>query len=186
MNAPTTSLLLGAIAALFVACGGPNDPALVAEVERMIAGTDSMAAHHATIDITRFKERREVFREQQKPLEVFLKDTLDRDRAFLVGNYYKAMSKNLDRLLSNHARMGEELEFSARKLRDLKHDMAKGLLDPTLENTYLEQERMAYREMQRGMGVVDAAVELVDRIWDQSHEPIAALLSAEESAPTAP
>jgi hypothetical protein len=124
-----------------------------------------------------------VYRTQKDRLENLMKDTLNRTNAFAAGNYYRAMSKSLGRVRTKPKELLGELELMKGQLGDLRHDVSKGLLDETLERTYVDQERMALNAISERCIVVMNSVGTVQRNWDEHHALVDSLLSLPAPTP---
>lgn len=159
-------------------CGHQADKAELATIDSLIHKVDSMQAEWNGIDIGRYQGYGEAFASRKEQLELHFLDTLDRDRAFLLGNYYRAMGRSLQKMLANHNSTGTELSIAAKQLADLRHDVEHGLLKETEQKAFLEQERMMVKELERYMGTVRSAEERITFVWENDHHRVDSILNA--------
>lgn len=158
-------------------CSPHKDPALVASLDSMITRTDSLLAAMEVVDMERYASFDSLFRTQRGGIEELLKDTLEREVAFTIGNYYRAMNKSLGRLRREFPSVRLQLERSRQQLEDLRHDIDKGLLPEGPKNTYLEQERLMLQELDRAVNVLMNSRATVDREWEQHGDDVARILA---------
>lgn len=179
-------LFLGALvlaASLFSCKGKPHDPANLVAIDSMQVQVDSLVQRLNAIDAGVYDRMDSVFRTQKDRLEVAMKDTLDRRKAFAAGNYYRAMAKSLGRVRSIPPELGDELGLMKKQLEDLRHDVSNGLLDETLERNYVQQERLALADIQARTIVLMNSVGTVQRNWDEHHLLVDSLLATPAPSP---
>lgn len=177
---PLLSMMAGVLLAgtFNSGCGHQADKAELAPIDSLIRKVDSMQSVWNAIDIARYQGYAEAFASRKEQLELHFVDTLDRDRAFLLGNYYRAMGRSLQKMLNNHGRTGTELSLAAKQLADLRHDVEHGLLKETERTAFLEQERMMVKELERYMGTVRSAEERITHVWETDHHRVDSILNA--------
>lgn len=152
MNRGIRFVLFGAFAigVLGQGCQRHADPAMVATLDSMLVRLDSLNDTLAIVDVGLCKRIDSTFERQRPGLELLFADTLERGTAFLAGNYYRAMTRSLARVMRNHDRLHDRIDSSRSQLKALRHDVDRGLLDETARRTYLDQERMELEEIERG------------------------------------
>lgn len=166
MNA--RSVILAAAALLVLTLGGcrrDSDPALVAELDSLITHLDSLDGAFAAIDMAEHLAMDSVFQGQVPALKQAFLDTLDRDTALLLGNYYRAMTKSQRRLLGEYGRLRTELDSSLKKVRDLRKDVDRGLIPMPQRRTFADQEMKVGRELDRQVTVLLNSRATVLRHW---------------------
>jgi len=174
------------LASALAACKGrPHDPANLTAIDSMLVQVDSLTRVVNAIDAPVYDRMDSVFRTQKDRLEAYMTDTLDRDRAMAVGNYYRAMAKSLPRVRRQRGEVLDELGTSRRQLTDLRHDVAGGLLPPGPERTYVQQERLALDAIAQRLGILLNSQGTAQRNWDAHHVLVDSLLrsAAPKTAP---
>lgn len=171
--AATAALLL----ALGSGCRQPSDPALVSALDSMMVRTDSLIAGLDTIDMARCDHMDSVFRSQRTPLEDLLRDTLAKDQAVAIGNYFRAMDRSLGRVRGKTKGVHAELLTSRKQLEDLRHDIDNGLLPEGPRATYFEQERLVLDQLAQSVQVIQNSYRTATREWNAQHHGVAELLA---------
>jgi len=170
-----------AVAALLLAIGSgcrqPSDPALVSALDSMMIHTDSLLAGLDTIDLARCDQMDSVFRTQRTPLEDLLRDTLAKDQAVAIGNYYRAMDRSLGRVRGKTEGVRNELLAAREQLEDLRHDIDNGLLPEGPRTTYFEQERLVLDQLAQSVQVIVNSYRTATREWNAQHHGVAELLA---------
>ncbi|MBV6403468.1 MAG: hypothetical protein IT228_00865 [Flavobacteriales bacterium] len=175
--------LLATLLLALGACTRNAHPELLAEVDVMLRRADSLKRIVDTIDLAAYDRMDSVFRGQRSALEELLKDTMAREQAVPIGNYYRAMDRSLGRVRKRTAELREGLERSKVQLADLRHDIGRDLLPEGPRTTYLQQERMELDRLEKGVTTVTRSAGTCRREWEARHRAIAELLAAPDPAP---
>lgn len=175
--------IFAALGLMLGACTRNADPRLLAEVDALVRLTDSLEGALDTIDLAGYDHMDSVFRGQRPALEELLKDTLAKDQAIPLGNYYRAMDRSLGRVRRETPRLREELKRSRAQLADLRHDIERGLLPEGPRTTYLEQERLVLEQLAPGVTTVTRSAGTCQREWRDQHRAIAELLYSPTPSP---
>ncbi len=163
----------------------PGDPARVAAIDSLLTTTDSLTTIVNAIDLRVYQRMDSVFGGQRSWIEAQFADTLDRERAMILGNYHRAMSKSLGRVIRHHGEMEKELAYSREQLNDLRHDVDRGLLPDNPKETYFGQERLVLRQLSSSIDVLRSSANTAQREWDRYHMKVDSLMTA-DSTSTAP
>ena len=126
---------------LITGCTRPTDPATMATVEQMIQQTDSLRTALNGMDTTALRHMQALFEAERPGIERRFKDTLREREAEVLGNYYRAMAERLPRLLADRRKEQERSGSTLLRLRDLRHDLAHGLLKKKEQQQALEMEK---------------------------------------------
>ena len=182
-----SNILLAIVPALWLgttACRGPSDPVKVKAIGEMTGQVDGLLLQLNAVDLPRYARMDSVFRtSQEQAIEEMLRDTLDRERALLVGNYFRAMDRAVPRVRRETPRLIDELARSKMQLKDLRHDIDRGLLPDGPKNTYFDQEKLVVEQLDRSTGVVLQSQGTADRAWSDRQAVDSLIMShAEERA----
>lgn len=183
MNARTPILLLAALVLSLGACTRNAHPELLAEVDVLLRRADSLKQLVDTLDLAAYDRMDSVFRSQRTALEELLKDTLAKEQAVPIGNYYRAMDRSLGRVRKQTPELRAELERSRTQLTDLRHDIGRDLLPEAPRTTYLQQERLMLDQLEKGVTTVTRSAGTCRREWQAQHRAIAELLAPPDPAP---
>lgn len=174
-----------AVATLFLALGSgcrhPTDPVLLSALDSLILRTDSLMDGLDTIDLIFCDQMDSVFRTQRDPLEALLRDTLARDQAVAIGNYYRAMDRSLGRVRGKTKGVRDELSVTREQLEDLRHDIDNGLLPEGPRKTYFEQERLTVDQLAQSVQVILNSYRTATREWNAQHHGVAEILAPPSS-----
>jgi hypothetical protein len=136
------------------ACRRGHDAAHLAQVDSLLRTTDSLIALMNAQDTTDLVAWNAAYLLHRERLVDRLNDTLDKSTALTLGNYHRLMDKTLARSRKEHPSVLIGLGTARRQLADLRNDVEKGLLEPAVEATYIEQERLALEAVAHNAGVV--------------------------------
>ncbi|MBL7963622.1 MAG: hypothetical protein JNM31_07230 [Flavobacteriales bacterium] len=160
------------VVTLLAACGRPADAGRLATIDSLITVTDSLTLLVNAIDLTAYRRMDSMHRAETPTIEAQLADTtLDREVLVHMGNYHRAMDRSLGRVMKNTEKIRKELAYTRDQLGALRHDAAKGLLPEVPEQTYMEQERLAVRQLSNGVDVLVTSAATARREWDNYHVP---------------
>ena len=136
-----------------------------------------------TIDLAAYDHMDSVFRSQRTALEELLKDTLAKEQAVPIGNYYRAMDRSLGRVRKQTPELRAELDRSRTQLTDLRHDIGHDLLPEGPRTTYLQQERLMLDQLEKSATTGTRSVGTCQREWEAHHRAIAELLAPPGTTP---
>ncbi|MCB0795326.1 MAG: hypothetical protein KDB88_11370 [Flavobacteriales bacterium] len=162
---------------LLGACRESADPAMMAELDGMILRVDSLTDRLNMIDTERCDRMDSAFRHQRDGIEALLVDTITKDTAMIIGNYYRAMNKSLGRVRKQWNEVHEELKKSRKQIEDLRHDLDRRLLPDGPKNTYFQQELLILDELDRNVNVLERSYATAVREWDDKAEQVERILS---------
>lgn len=175
--------LLAAFILTLGACTRNAHPELLAEVDVLLRRADSLKQLVDTIDLAAYDHMDSVFRGQRTALEELLKDTLAKEQAVPIGNYYRAMDRSLGRVRKEIPGLRAELERSRTQLTDLRHDIGRDRLPEGPRTTYLQQERLMLDQLEKGVTTVTRSAGTCQREWQARHRAIAELLAPPDTTP---
>ena len=155
-----------------------GDAAKVAAIDSLISLTDSLSTVVNAIELPVYQHMDSVFRSQKNWIEGQFSDTLDRERAIILGNYHRAMNKSLGRVLRNRNEMHQELDYSRKQLGNLRHDVDRGLLHDNPKETYFGQERLVLQQLTASVDVLRSSAATAQREWDRYHLKVDSIRAA--------
>ena len=173
-----TLLVLVLLGGLLQGCRQPNNPARVLALDSLIRTADSLAMRLDAIDTVPLLHMDSVYKMQLALPEASFKDTLQRDTALVVGNYFRAMKKSLPRALSERRESRRAVEESRSKLRDLHEDATKGIWTEEQELGYFEEERMIMAGLSHSTTVIEKSAATCIREWEKGHVIVDSVLAA--------
>lgn len=147
-------------------CQGNKDPETVQRIDSLLRTVDSLRTALDEVDLAECRMIDSTFRMQRPAIQLFFTDTLEREPAMVVGNYFRAMKKSLPRALGKTPEIRAHLDSSAAKITDLRHDVDKGLLPDNPKRVYLEQEQLILSELERATDVCIHSFGTVVRAWE--------------------
>ncbi len=153
-----------------------GDPRMVATIDSLLRTTDSLDAIVNGIDIAVYRRMDSTFRSQRTWIEQRFADTLDPDQAMILGNYHRAMSRSLGRVLKHHEEMHNELALSRKQLTALRHDVDRGLLHDNPKATYFGQEELVLRQLGTSVDVLRSSAATAQREWERYHLKVDSLM----------
>ena len=184
MTLRSTILLASSLLVLALgSCRRDSDPVLVAELDSLITHLDSLDQAFRAIDEDEHRAMDSVFKRQVPALQQAFVDTLDRDTALLLGNYYRTMTKSLGRLVKEHAQVRSGLDSSLKKVRDLRRDVDRGLIPMPERRAYTDQEEKIASDLDRQVTVLLNSRENVMRHWAKRDSVDAILADRSGSKP---
>lgn len=154
-----------------------RDPGKVAAIDSLLRTADSLTAVVNGIDLAVYQRMDSVFRGQRTWIEQRFADTLHRDEAMILGNYHRAMTRSLARVLKHHDEMRQELELSRKQLTALRHDVDRGLLHDNPKTTYYGQEELVLLQLSTSVDVLRSSAATAQREWDRYHLKVDSLIS---------
>lgn len=160
-------LILALVVGLVSTSCKRGDPAKVAAVDSLLHKADSLLAEVNALDLALYGRMDSTFKNQRDWLETQFKDTLDRQRAMILGTYHRAMNKSVGRVKKNHEEVRSGLTTSREQLTDLRHDVERGLLEKTPENGYLAEERMIMGQLEHNTDVLLRSAATARREWER-------------------
>ena len=185
MNTRIRFVLLAAltIGVLLPGCERNADPAMVASLDSMLVHVDSLKLATNGIDVGLVRRVDSTFKQQQGSLEAVMQDTLDRAWAVFVGNYYRAMSKSLPRVMAQYDQVRNELDTSRAKISALRHDVDRGLLSDEPKRGYHQQEKLVLKELHRSTDVLLSSYGTVTRAYAEAYRVDSLIQAHATSAP---
>jgi hypothetical protein len=169
------------VGGLLQSCQRPNDPARMVALDSLIRTADSLAMRLDAIDTVALARMDSAFHLQRDGLEAIFTDTLQRDTALIVGNYYRAMKKSVNRALIDRRNYRAAVEVSRKQLRDLHRDASKGIWPEDKELAYYEQERIILKELVHSTAVVEKSLGTAQREWERGHAMADTLLARRQN-----
>lgn len=170
---------------MHTACTPPADPARMHTLDSLITVTDRLRTVVNAIDLAVYQRMDSVFRTQREAIEARFNDTLVKESAMVLGNYHRAMTKSLGRVLKNHAPLQGDLATSQKQLQDLHHDFERGLLPEKPQHTYLSQEKLILGELARNVSSLERSAGTASRAW-RHRAKVDSLLAVPEAPLSAP
>lgn len=180
---PTILLASSLLVLALGSCRRDNDPALVAELDSLITHLDSLDQAFRAIDADAHRAIDSVFKGQVPALQQAFLDTLNRDTALLLGNYYRAMTKSLGRLVSEHGQVRNDLDSALKKVRDLRRDVDRGLIPMPERRAYADQEEQIAADLDRRVTVMLNRRETIARHWAERGSVDAILKARADTLP---
>lgn len=171
-----TTLLLFAI--FTSTCRNPYQ----AEIQKI----DSMLLRLDTVRVTLNQIDTALINKRIKKIDEVLKkvmadyDTVDRERAFLIDDYYnirKYYSKGLSRLSVFY----DEIEVIPAQLKNLKTDLSKNLIETDKASLYLLNEEMAVEGIYSGITGLASRFETLHRDFEKTDKKILLLIQTPEN-----
>ncbi len=163
-----------------------GDPAKVAAIDSLLTLTDSLATVVNAIELPVYQRMDSVFRGQKDWIESQFADTLDPERAMILGNYHRAMSKSLGRVLKHRDELRQELDYSHKQLTALRHDVDRGLLPVNPKETYFGQERLVLRQLTTNVDVLRSSAATAQSEWDRYHLNVESIRTAIDTTAKTP
>jgi hypothetical protein len=119
------------------------------------------------------------FKGQRAWLDTQFLDTLDRQRAMILGTYHRAMNKSLGRVKKNYDDIKSGLSTSRKQLADLRHDVERGLLEKAPQNGYLAEERMVLGQLEHNTAVLLRSAATARREWERYGTKVDSMMVAD-------
>ncbi len=148
------------------ACERSADAKHLATVDSMIVATDTLLASLRVMDGAELQRLDSVHASMSGAIQQMLQDTLKKEDALALGNYHRAMSKTLGQVRKNDGTVRIDLQLVRKQLRDLRTDVNNGILEPGMESTYIQQERLFLTTADRNTNVLLAGNASVLRARD--------------------
>ncbi len=162
--------LFGAAALLLFmasnACRNRHNEQHLAAVDSMITTTDSLVRVMDGIDMPEMLRIDSIWSLRKGIVELRMRDTLNKEEAIALGNYQRAMTGSLGRVKHEHESVQAALTLQRKQLGDLRHDVEQGVLDATMEATYLQQERLYLASIAQRVSVITASAATARREHD--------------------
>jgi hypothetical protein len=185
----STRVPLIALAALLLcapsACTPSANPAHIASVDSLLLVTDSLTKGLHAMDLASLRALDSAYQPKKATVETLMRDTLNKEEAMILGNYHRNMTNRLSRALNDAGTVQEELTHTREQLENLKNDVTKGLLDASVENAYIGQERLAVAEVRRRASVLYSASKGV-MLHHQRYSPLVDSLLRQHATPPTP
>jgi hypothetical protein len=93
------------------------------------------------MDTNALRHMQQLFDAERPGIEQRFRDTLLPGEAEVLGNYHRAMAERLPRLLMDRRTEQEQLDSTAARLRNLRHDLEAGLLNAAGRQQALDLEK---------------------------------------------
>ncbi len=142
-------LALGAMG-LTAGCRGTADPAQMQAVNTLITEAEAAMLTLNELDRGRYHRADSVFRAQLHRYDDAFADTLGPEAATVLGQHYLVL-RSAGAMGRDHDRIMAELRTTGDRLRDLRNDLATGLIDPARAATAIATERTLLRELMRNV-----------------------------------
>ncbi len=138
---PAAAMIALVSGGLLAACAHSADPGQLAAVERLIGDTGNMNAELNNQDTAALAHMSALFEAERPAIGQRLRDTLLPREAEVLGNYFRAMNERLPLLIDERRAQQARLDSTARRLRNLRHDMEQGLMGKSKRRQALEMEQ---------------------------------------------
>lgn len=171
-----TALLLFAI--FTSTCKNPYQ-AEIHKIDSMLVSLDTVRTILYQIDTAQINKRIRKIDEVLKKIMTNY-DTVDRERAFLIDDYYN-IRKYYNKGLSRLGVFYEEIEVIPAQLKNLKTDLSKNLIASDKADLYLLNEEMAVEGICSGITGLASRFETLDRDFEKTDKKILLLIQTPES-----
>lgn len=145
------------------ACRRSANTRNLATVDSLLHATDSLIGKMKTLDLSGVERIDSLYALKEARIQERMRDTLQKEEALTLGNYYHTMSKNPKRAIQGRLSVLQRSEQSLSQLTNLRNDVEKGLLEPTVELRYIGDEVTALAQVMRDGEMVEAAAASVIR-----------------------
>ncbi|MCW5899424.1 MAG: hypothetical protein KIT10_09170 [Flavobacteriales bacterium] len=159
------------VLAALVGCVAPTACRQAADAEQLKA-VDAMTtqAEAAVLTLNELDRRRydradSLFRATTDLFENRFNDTLGRQSAEQLGNHYLVL-RSARAMGLDHDRVSTELAEAGRRLRALRADLAKGLMDPARGATAIATERLLLKDLDDNTHRLIDNYRALQRVWE--------------------
>ncbi len=137
-------LLIVIFSSLLVACGNQYQKE-IAEVDGLLTMVNEIEKTVLSVDTSKaFETQRQIIKDL-KYIES-LNDTLDKETAFLLGDFYSD-KKKIDRFYSNYHVIINQIDISKKQLNNLKQDLNNGLVSSEKFKDYYSAEHASIMDI---------------------------------------
>lgn len=147
-------------------CERSADAKNLATVDSMIVATDTLIASLHVIDGAELQRLDSVHASMSGAIQQMLQDTVNKEDALALGNYHRTMGKTLGKVRKSEVQVRTDLQLLRKQLHDLRTDVNNGILEPGMEGTYIQQERLFLTTADRNTKVLLAGHASVLRARD--------------------
>lgn len=145
------------------ACRRSADARNLSTVDSLMSVNDSLIKGLKALDLPRVARIDSVFATKADRIMMLMRDTLNKEAALVLGNYYRTMTKYPRFAQQGIGSVLERLERNRGQLADLRNDVDKGLLEPVEEARYIKEEKLALAEARHDAEKVAASVKTIIR-----------------------
>ncbi len=159
------------------ACKRSADAKNLATVDSMIVATDTLLASLRAIDGAELQRLDSVHASMSGAIQQMLQDTVNKEDALTLGNYHRAMGRTLGKVRKGEEQVRTDLQLLRKQLHDLRTDVNSGILEPGMESTYIQQERLFLTTTDRNTKVLLAGHSSVLRARDEYETRVDSLIA---------
>lgn len=133
-------LLVFVTALMLLACGTSAFQAEIDQLNDLSSTLSSCADGVEAIDTTAFMKMYKDVQHERDFLNIYNRDTLPRDEAVFLGNYFRYMKKRMARILKGRSQMIVDLRTSAKQLEDLAGVIRAEEMEETIWRAHMSKE----------------------------------------------
>jgi hypothetical protein len=178
----STALAAFACSGLLPGCRTAADPAQLSAVDGMITSLEAAMLTLDELDHGRYVRVDSLYTVHQQSFAQRFRDTLGRHEALLLANHFLVL-RAARSMGDDHLALREHLADAAQRLRNLRQDLASGIMDHEQGAVALARERLILQDTEESVHRALDNYRTVQRAWDDRTEVGSLLADAGPNEP---